>query len=321
MNSLKSLKGITSFVAVASSGSFTAAAKLQGVSAVAVSKNIATLERQLDVRLFQRTTRKLSLTREGQLFYRQCESPLRELTAAEASVKQSGRALSGLVRLTCAAPFAMGFIVPLIPQFQLTHPNVEIELQLNDTVSDMVGEGYDVGIRVGMLSTLSDDSRVARVIAPLPFVVCASPSYLARAGTPLTLEDLLNHNCLRWKNTSREGVAPWFLRGLTPNTDKKITGNFIANDLSALQAAAIQGQGLIATPLPLAMPLFRAGQLRPVLTEYIDDRLNVYLHYPNRKNLPARTRHFVDFLLTKLRQENDLQTPFATLIAPYVRAA
>jgi LysR family transcriptional regulator, transcriptional activator for dmlA len=315
---MKSLKGIGSFVAVASSGSFAAAAKLQGVSAVAVSKNVATLERQLGVRLFQRTTRKLSLTPEGQTFYRQCLGPLRELEAAQAVVEQSGKALSGLVRVTCAAPFAMGFILPLVPQFHAVNPKVQIELHLDDAVNDMVAQGYDVGIRVGQLK---DSSLVARRIAPLPFVVCASSEYLKLRGAPQSISDLTGHNCIRLSRAGSRDPMPWFLKGVDAAVDSQITGNLMLNDFAALMAAAAQGQGLVCVPLQMAMPLFRSGHLRPALADCIDPRFEVYLYYPNRKNLPARTRSFVDFVLAQLEHNDDLHTAHEVLVAPFVKLA
>lgn len=313
---MKSLKGIASFVSVAGSGSFTAAAKLQGVSAVAVSKNVATLERQLGVRLFQRTTRKLNLTPEGHTFYRQCLGPLRELEAAQAVVEQSVTALSGTVRVTCAAPLGIGYIMPLIPQFHALNPKVHIDLHLDDSVNDMVADGFDVGIRVG---PLKDSSLVARPIAPLPFIVCASPGYLKLRGWPKSLADLAQHNCLRLSRTGSHDPMPWMLRGADANVNKLIGGNLVVNDFAALVMAAVQGQGLVCLPLPLVMPLFRSGQLRPVLTDLIDPRVEVYLYYPNRKNLPSRTRSFVDFVLNRLKQEDDLQTAHDVLVAPFAK--
>jgi DNA-binding transcriptional LysR family regulator len=313
---MKSLKGIGSFVAVASTGSFAAAAKQQGVSAVAVSKNVATLERQLGVRLFQRTTRKLSLTPEGHTFYRQCLGPLRELEAAQAVVEQSGKALSGRVRVTSVVPFGIGYVLPLIAQFHAINPRVQIELHLDDAVTDMVAQGYDVGIRVGQLK---DSSLVARPIAPLPFVVCASPDYFKLRSTPQTLDDLVQHNCLRLSRPGSCNPMPWFLTGCDARVDELIRGNLLVNDFSALVMAALQGQGLVCVPLQMVMPMFRAGQLRPVLTDYIHPKFEVYLYYPNRKNLPARTRSFVEFILDRLQHEDDLQTSHQILVAPFVK--
>jgi DNA-binding transcriptional LysR family regulator len=316
VESLKSLKGISSFVAVATAGSFTAAAKQQGVSAVAVGKNVSTLERQLGVRLFQRTTRKVSLTAEGRAFYAQCLGPLRALESAQAGVQTSAKALSGLVRVTSAAPFGMHYILPLIPAFHAAHPAVHIELHLDDRVNDMVAEGYDVGIRIG---PLRDCSLVARPIASLPFVVCASPAYLMKCGTPHTLDDLQHHNCLRVRSIGRSTPMPWLLRDAPAHFDETLRGNFLVNDFTALVTAAVQGQGVIYTPLPLVMPLFRSGQLKPLLTKLIQPRLTVYLYYLNRKNLPARTRCFVDFVLDALGKAPDLQMPPAVLVAPFLQ--
>ncbi len=313
---MKSLKGISSFVAVASSGSFAAAAKLQGVSAVAVSKNVATLERQLAVRLFQRTTRKLSLTPEGSSFYKQCLGPLRELEAAQAVIEKSSKALSGLVRVTCAAPFATGYILPIVQQFHAVQPRVQIELHLDDSVSDMVAQGYDVGIRVGRMKS---SRLVARPIAPLPFVVCASPEYLRLHGKPSKLEDLADHNCLRLSRIGSKEPMPWFLKGSDAKLDASFRGNLTLNDFYALQTAAMQGAGLACVPLPQAMPEIRKGRLVPVLTQFISTDLVVYLYYLNRKNLPTRTRSFVDYVLAALEKEKDLQTSPQGLLGEYQR--
>jgi DNA-binding transcriptional LysR family regulator len=309
---MNSLKGIASFVAVASTGSFAKAAKQLGVSAVAVSKNVATLERQLGVRLFQRTTRKLTLTTEGQSYLDQCQGPLRELEAAQVSVQKSSKALSGIVRVTSVVPFGVGFVLPLLTKFHAQNPKVQVQLHLDDAVSNIVAESYDIGIRVGQMK---DAGFVARPIAPLPFVVCASPSYLKMHGKPEALEDLSKHNCLRFSRVGSHDPMPWFLSGFDGVLNAKLSGSLLVNDFVALIQAAISGQGLACVPLPLAMPFFRAKQLMPVLTQSIRSDAVVYLHYPNRKNLPARTRVFVDFLLDELGREPDLQTNAQTLIA------
>jgi DNA-binding transcriptional LysR family regulator len=315
---MNSLKGIASFVAVATAGSFAAAAKQQGVSAVAVSKNVATLERQLGVRLLQRTTRQLQLTAEGKSYLGQCLEPLRALEAAQVAVQKSSKALSGLVRVTSVAAFGVGFVLPLLAQFHALHPKIQVQLHLDDTVSDMVADGYHIGLRVGQPQ---DSSLVARPIAPLPFVVCASPAYLAAQGTPHGLPDLSQHDCLRWSRVGQADPMPWRLQGMTPELSRTLKGSLHVNDLSALVAAAVQHQGLVCVPLPLVMPYFRSGQLRPVLADCIRSDLGVYLHYPNRKNLPARTRALVEFLLDCLRREPDLQTDALSLVRPFLAGA
>ena len=312
---MKSLKGIGSFVAVASTGSFAAAAKLLGVSAVAVSKNVSTLERQMGVRLFQRTTRKLSLTAEGDAYYKRCLGPLRELEAAQAVVQGSSQDVSGLVRVTSVSPIGMGYLVPMMAAFHAQYPKVQIELHLDDKTQDMVDKAYDVGIRVG---PLRDSSHVARPIAKLPFVLCASPEYLRRHGAPKDLADLANHNCLRLRRAGNNDAMPWFLNGLSLEAGKLLPSNFLANDFYALISACTQGMGLACLPLPVVMAWFRSGHLRPVLAQHIEAKFEMYLHYPSRKNLPERTRCFVDFVLEQLRGEDDLQKPYQQLVAPFI---
>jgi DNA-binding transcriptional LysR family regulator len=312
---MKSLKGIASFIAVASTGSFAAAARLQGVSAVAVSKNVATLERQLSVRLFQRTTRQLSLTPEGNQFYEQCQGPLRALEAAQANLETSAKGVSGLVRVTCASPFGMGFLVPLLPAFHALHPNIQLELHLDDAVNDMVGDGYDIGIRIG---ELRDSSLIARPIGFMPFALCASPAYFAAHPAPQVLADLPAHNCMRLRRKGSSEPMPWFLKGLDMAANKQCTGNFLANDFAVLMQAAKQGQGLICAPLPQLMPALRSGELQVTLADCVEAKFQVYLHYPNRHNMPTRIRTLVDFLMVNLGSEPNLQTPPQVLLAELV---
>ncbi len=269
----------------------------------------------MSVRLFQRTTRKLSLTTEGKLLYSQCLEPLRALEAAHASVQASSKALSGLVRMTCATSFGTTFIAPIVAEFQVLHPKVQVELHLDDSVSDIVLAGYDLGIRIGLLH---DSSLVARPIAKLPFVACASPAYLAQNPAPQSPEDLLRHNCLRLRQIGRAQSMPWMLKGIAPELEKRISGNYFVNDFSALVLAAVRGQGIAYAPLPLVMPYLRARQLKAMLTEWMEPRLTVYLYFPNRKNLPARTRRLIDFTLDRLSNEADLQTPHHTLTTPFL---
>jgi DNA-binding transcriptional LysR family regulator len=228
---------------------------------------------------------------------------------------QSTLAAEGVVRVTCVPPIATGFLLPMLGKFSALHPKVQVEVNLDIVVADMVSEGFDVGIRVG---PLNDSNWIARPIAPLPFVVCASPAYLAKKGTPQSLADLVQHNCIRVTRPGRQGLMPWALKGMTEDMGKQIQGSVIVSDFAAGVQVAASGLGLVCAPLPLAMPLFRSGELRPVLTPLIVPRLEVYLHYPNRKNLPSRTRVFVDFVLDELRKEPDLQTDAQVLVAPFV---
>ena len=311
---MKSLKGITSFVATARTGSFASAAKQLGVSGVAVSKNITTLEAQLGVRLLQRSTRQLTLTTEGRSYLDQCEGPLRELEAAQVTASKSNKALSGTVRLASVMPFGMRFILPLLPQFHALYPNVHVRLSLLDAANELTANRCDIGIRVGQLK---DAAYVARPIAPLPFVVCASPSYFEAFGKPTTVTDLLAHNCLRFHHESSAAPAPWPIQGMDAALDERLTGNSSLNHFAGLVQSAIAGQGIICVPLPLVYGCFQTRQLLPVLKPHIRTDIQVFMFYPSRKNIPARTRVLIDFLLAQLGSDPILKTPVNVLLADF----
>jgi DNA-binding transcriptional LysR family regulator len=210
------------------------------------------------------------------------------------------------------APFGMGVLAPLLPAFHALHPGIQIELHLDDAVNDMVGDGYDVGFRVG---ELQDSSLVARPIAGMPFAACASAAYLAAHGTPATLEALSAHNCLRLRRKGSQNPMPWFLKGMEPALDKRCAGNFLANDFAALLQAAKQDQGIACVPLPQLLPFLRSGALKLVLGECVQARFQVYMHYPSRKNIPMRLRVFIDCVLAALEKNADLNAAPADLLA------
>ena len=197
MAGIESIRGVIGFVRTVAAGSFAGAAKELGVSPVAVSKNVQRLERRLGVRLLQRSTRKLSLTEEGRLFHERCIGPLRELESAQSAVKDKGRSPAGKLRLTSISPFGRTYVLPLLPAFSRLYPEIEVELHLDDAISDMIAEGYDVGIRAG---EMKNGTMIVREIAPLHFIVCGAPSYLARNGMPQKPADLASHNCLRLRS-------------------------------------------------------------------------------------------------------------------------
>jgi DNA-binding transcriptional LysR family regulator len=308
---VKSIRGVVGFVRTVEAGSFAAAGKALGISAVAVGKNVQRLERQLGVRLLQRSTRKLAVTEEGRAYYERCTGPLRELENAEASITEKARSPSGLLRVTALSPFGRAYVLPLLPAFSRRYPAVEVELHLDDAVSDMIAGGYDVGIRAG---AARDGTMVMREVAPLPFVVCGAPFYLAEHGVPATPADLARHNCLRLRRHGpRERAVTWMLG----SGAIAVRGTLLANDITALVSAAVHGQGLVFAPLPFVLPLFRTGALSPVLPQCVAQPARLYIHYASRKNLPARTRVFVNFMLDRLRANPDLTMDAQTLLAPF----
>jgi LysR family transcriptional regulator, transcriptional activator for dmlA len=312
---VKSFSGVVGFVRTVEAGSFAGAAKTLGITPVAVSKNVQRLERQLGVRLLQRSTRKLSLTEEGRLYYERCIGPLRDLENAEDAITEKGKSPAGTLRVTCLSPFGRTYVLPLIPAFSRRYPAIELELHLDDAVSDMIGGGYDVGIRAG---EARDGSMVMREVAPLSFVVCGAPGYLADRGIPLTAADLSKHNCLRLRSRGPAAHAlNWMLGPEKIAVKPSVSGNFLANDVSTLVMAAVHGQGLVFAPLPLVLPLFRTGALRPVLPECVSQPARIFIHYTSRKHLAARVKAFVNFMLEHLRNSPDLTSDPQALLAPF----
>jgi DNA-binding transcriptional LysR family regulator len=315
---VKGIRGVVGFVRAVEAGSFAGAAKTLGITPVAVSKNVQRLERQLGVRLLQRSTRKLSLTQEGRAYYDRCMGPLRELENAQSAVTEKGKSPTGPLKVTCLSPFGRTYLLPLIPGFSRLYPGIELELHLDDTVSDVIADGYDVGIRAG---APRDGTMVMREVAPLHFVICGAPSYLAERGIPLSVADLTKHNCLRLRGRGPASQSAAWKLGLAQPRDVAVSGNFLANDLPALVTAAVHGQGLVFAPLPLVLPLFRTGALRPVLPDCVSQPARVFIHYASRKHLAARVKAFVDFMLARLRSNPDLTADPQILLAPFVNLA
>jgi DNA-binding transcriptional LysR family regulator len=313
---MKTIRGLVGFVQAVEAGSFAGAAARLGVSPVAVSKNVQRLERELGVRLLHRSTRKLSLTEEGRAYYERCIGPLRELEAAQSTIAEKGRSPGGTIKVTCLSPFGRTYVVPLVPAFHRLYPGVEIELHLDDAVADMVANGYDVGIRAG---EARNGAMVMREIAPLNFVVCGAPSYLAQRGIPAAPADLLGHNCLRLRGRGPAARSThWKLGSGKRAVSLPVSGNFAARDLITLVTAATHGQGLVFAPLPLVLPLFRTNALRPVLPDYVAQPARIFMHYATRKHVPARVRVFVNFMLEQLRSNPDLTSDPQKLLAPFV---
>ena len=313
---MKGIRGVVGFVRTVEAGSFAGAAKKLGISPVAVGKNVQRLERQLGVRLLQRSTRKLALTAEGRLYYERCTGPLRDLENAQSAIAEKSRSPSGTLRVTSLSPFGRAYVLPLVPAFSRLYPAIDLELHLDDAVSDMIAGGYDVGIRAG---EARDGTMVMREVAPLNFVVCGAPSYLAERGVPETPADLAAHNCLRLRGRGAAGRAlNWSLGPDRRAVAPVVTGNFLTHDITTLVAAAVQGQGLAFAPLPLVLPLFRTGVLRPILPECASQVARIYIHYLSRRNLPARVKVFVNFMLERLRGNPDLTSDPQTLLAPFL---
>jgi DNA-binding transcriptional LysR family regulator len=299
---MESLRGMVSFVQTARLGSFVRAAQALGVSSVAVSRNVSRLESQLNVRLFARTTRQLQLTAEGSALLAQCEAPLEQLDTAFKRSREAADAPSGRVRVTAVSPFVRTYLMPQLREFCSRFPLVELDIELSEQVTDLVAEQFDVGIRVG---PLRDASFIARPLGPLSLVLCASPGYLADNGQPQSVAQLAGHTGLALKMGSGSKAAPWWLQGPQGFIEVPVSGPLRCNDFLALNAACISGLGLAQLPLVVALPALRAGQLKVVLPQAAPRGLQLFIHYPDRQ-LPARVRVFVDFVLAMMKHHPDL---------------
>ncbi len=299
---MESLRGMVSFVQTARCGSFARAAEVLGVSAVAVSRNVARLEAQLGVRLFARTTRQLALTAEGVALLAQCEAPLATLDAAFQSARGGADVPTGTVRVTAVSPFVRGYLAPSLGAFHARYPKVVLDIECSEQVSDMVAGRFDVGVRVGRLD---DAGFVARPLGPLALALCSSPEFLARHDESADISEMAGRHGLGLRPTGSSQTVPWWLHTDAGLVQVPVGGALVCNDFATLAAASAAGLGVAQLPLVAALPLLRAGALRVLHPQLSPRGLQLFLHYPDRQ-LPARVRVFVDFVLETARSHPDL---------------
>lgn len=288
---------MAAFVQVVEDGGFTAAARSLRVSPSAVSKLVARLEDRLGVRLLQRTTRRLSLTAEGRLFYERCRELLDEIAAAEELVAGSRLRPRGILRVGVSHGFGMRCLVPLVPLFAERYPEIVLELAFADRRVDLVAEGLDLAIRLG---SVQDESLVARRLGEHGRIVCAAPAYLARHGTPRLPEDLLAHNCILFDQP--EHLNQWPFRRPDGSIERvRVRGMARSDSGDALYQLLLNGFGIAWAADFLARDDLAAGRLVPLLEPFrVDLRTAVHAVYPQRRHLPAKVRTLIDFLVERL---------------------
>jgi DNA-binding transcriptional LysR family regulator len=289
---MQNLTDIAIFVKVVELSSFTAAADALEMSQPVVSKAVTRLEEKLGARLLNRTTRRLSLTEAGAELYRRSGSALREIENAELEIARFQTEPRGTLRVSAPMSFSILQLGPAIHTFMERYPGVTVELHMDDRRVDLVEEGFDVAIRI---ANLRDSNLVARKIAPTRQVICASPSYLAKHGTPERPEDLLEHNCILYslQSTPRE----WRLvDGEGQEHVVPVNGNLHSNNGLVSRAAAVSGAGIIMLPTFYLGDQLRSGELKPVLCKFRPQEIAVYAVYPERRNLMPKVRAFVDFV-------------------------
>lgn len=277
------------FVHVVQDGGFTQAAQSLGVSKSFVSRQLGALEDRLGARLLNRTTRKLTLTDVGAVFYERCKRVLDELSQAELEVSDLQNDPRGTLRLSAPMSFGMRYVAPEISAFLVEHGQLSVDLDLADRRVDLLGEGFDLAIRIGKLA---DSSLVARKLGSSDVLVIASPEYLDRRGRPTHPRELRDHDCLQYAYSP--GLQ-WVLEGDEGQVTVAVRGRVAANNGDAIAAAVRSGLGIARLPDFIAAPLLREGAAELVLPKW-HDTFGIWAIYPHNRHLSAKVRLFVDFL-------------------------
>jgi len=295
------LNEMTTFVRVVGAGSLSAAARDLGLSPAMVSRTLSGLEARLGVRLLHRTTRRMHLTDEGAAYHEACVRILGEVDEANASVSAGRGVPRGTLKVALPASFGYRHIAPLVPRFAERYPELRLALDLSDRAVDLVEEGYDLAVRI---EELKDSSLAARKLAPNRRVVCASPAYLARHGTPRTPDELAGHNCLvaNWEHDfsmTLEYRDPKGHRG-----EVRVSGRYACDNWEVLREWAIAGLGIALKSTWDVRDHLEDGSLVALCPGYtFDTDVAIYAVYPHRRYLAAKTRAFIDFLVESFGPE------------------
>jgi DNA-binding transcriptional LysR family regulator len=290
------LKQLESFVSVATKGSLTAAAKVEGVAPAIMGRRLDALEDRLGVKLLVRTTRRITLTHEGSAFLEDCQRLLGELDSAEASVSAGGVKASGHMRITAPAGFGRRHVAPLVPKFRELHPDVTISLSLSDRVVDLAGEGFDCAVRVG---DLPDSSLVSVRLAENRRLCVATRGYLERHGTPQHPSELVKFDCLALSSDASQARG-WVFRVPKAGGDEVIHlkpgGPLDCSDGQVLHDWCLAGYGIAWRSIWEVESDITAGALTEVLAGFAAPANGIYAVFPQRKLLPLRVRLWIDFL-------------------------
>ncbi|MBB3103264.1 LysR family transcriptional regulator [Azomonas macrocytogenes] len=281
------------FVQVVEAGTLSATARKLNISLPVVSRRLRLLENNLGARLLQRTTRRQSLTAEGRLFYQRAVQILADLEQVEQQLSRHSATVSGHLRVT--APVALGRrrITPLLAEFRALHPQLHVQLELTDTVLDLVESGVDLAVRYG---ALDDSSYISQPLAPNHRILCASPDYLQHHGEPRHPTELVHHQCLQ---IGHQTQTEWRFEGDEPVT-VKIAATLVANDGDAVHQWALAGHGIARKSIWDVAEDLRVGRLVQVLADYPIPAAPLHAIYPHRRHLTLRVRAFLDYLAAHL---------------------
>ena len=284
-------EGISEFVYVAENESFTLASKKMGISTAQVSRQISALEKRLNIKLFYRTTRKVSLTEEGRIFYQHCRGVLDGLDAAELAVTNLQSKPQGRVKLTAPVTYGEQQILPLVNDFAVQYSELEVTANLSNQQVDIVEEGYDLAIRLGKLA---DSTLMAKKLGTRTNYVCAAPSYLEKHGIPHSLSELNKHNCLQGS------LDYWHFVDNGKERNIRIRGRLRYNSGYSLTDAALKGLGIVQLPDYYVQQYIESGELITILDNYREPDEGIWAVYPQNRHLSPKIRLLVEYLVKHL---------------------
>jgi DNA-binding transcriptional LysR family regulator len=286
------LNGMRVFAQVVEAKSFSAAADKLGMSKSLASRQVSALERALSVKLLNRTTRRLSLTEAGALFYEHCARIVQEAELAESRLTRTQSEPAGLVKVTAVPAFAVRHVLPALTEFYQKYPKIQVKLFCSNRALDLGDEGFDLGIRVSFDPA---PNLVARKLAVNRSVLCASPAYLKRHGVPRRIEDLRKHECVLFPAVAPKGV--WTLRRGRRKYSVQVAGVLETDEMDVVRAAVVAGLGISFLPLYMVGDDLRQGQLVPLLRQFqVVPESAIYLVYLPNRTLSSRVRALIDFL-------------------------
>ena len=298
---METLANLESFVQSAQAGSFSAAGRRLGLTAAAVSRNVAMLERNLGVRLFQRSTRKLTLTEAGEHFLVSIGSNLDALQAAIASTAAHNNEPAGVLKVSMSATICLPHILPLLPAFLARHPLIRPELHFENRAVDLIAENYDAAIGGGFDVT---PGLVARALAPLHLVAVAAPAYMQGRKLPAHPAELVNYEGIVMRSLVTGRTRHWMLQNASGiEAPSAVNETVVMNDPDAMREAARLGLGICVIALVAVLPELKRGELIRLLPDWYADAGAISLYYPSRTLMPARTRAFVDLVVDAFKSK------------------
>jgi DNA-binding transcriptional LysR family regulator len=301
-NPVDKLNAMAIFVRVVERGSFSAVARELQTSQPTISKVLQALESELGGKLISRSTRKLSLTDEGQRYYNECRQILAAVDAAEHSFQSGRESIAGHLRIGSSVSFGRLQIAPRLPEFLKRYPQVQIDLQLSDQNQDLVSEGLDVTFRIG---ELNDSGLIARHIGTTHRVTVAAPDYLALHGQPQTPDELRKHNCLQFNLLNSQNL--WVYERDARRHEVRIRGNAQSNNSEAIREMVLGGLGISLSPVWLFSEDLIAGRVQAILQDYTAQSLPIHAVSPANRRQSARVKAFVDYMSQALETAPELQ--------------